>query len=136
MGSQPAYLLLSDEFEVVRFYSKLRESMSDLKTNLAAVIHQLKTARLAAEPNVLMQCTSLEPYMSTKVRTTQKLNQISKAVDQLFKNYIDHVNFLVGEVSQVLETQARECEVAVEQEEEVESQEGQPIPVVQLTVRD
>ena len=131
VGSQPAYLLLSDEFEVVRFYTKLRGSMSDVKSNLAAVIEQLRTARLAAEPNV-MQCSALEPYMSTKVRTTQKLSQIAKGIDQLFKNYIDHVNNLVGEVSQVLEAQARECEVEVEEE----PQDVQPIPVVQLTVRD
>ena len=132
VGSQPAYLLLSDEIEVVQFYTKLRGSMSDVKSNLTSVIEQLQTAKLAAEPNVLMQCHALEPYMVTKVRTTQKLTQIAKAIDQLFKNYIDNVNNLVGEVSQVMEAQARECEVEVEEE----SQDVQPIPVVQLTVRD
>ena len=132
VGSQPAYLLLSDEFEVVQFYSKLRGSMSDVKSNLGAVIEQLQNAKLAAEPNVLMQCSALEPYMVTKVRTTQKLAQISKVIDGLFKNYIDNVNNLVGEVSQVMQAQARECEVTVEEE----LPDVQPIPVVRLSVRD
>ena len=120
------WVVITTDDQVIAFYKDLEEAVCKIQEGLEEAVQLLQNDGMGDDiMGVAQKCqTAYEEYVMKKCEMKKNILKMQKKIEPMFQGYVDKVNELTKQASQVNE-EGQEGDSDEDQEEV-----GQPIPVI------